>query len=100
MKVEVKVNRNALMELEYKAFELLQDLGSAIKEEAKINCPVDTGKLQTSIDIQSSTPEEIVIGSVSTTYGLFVELGTNKTRAQPYMRPSLDFVINKYNSGV
>lgn len=58
-----------------------------IERRAKYLCPVDTGKLERSIKI-----EDIVGGKSigpDTDYDVYVEYGTSKMAAQPYMRPAL-----------
>ena len=53
-------------------------------ESAKSLCPVDTGRLQPSINVQPA-------GNISadTEYAVFVEFGTSKMAAQPYLVPAL-----------
>lgn len=59
-----------------------------IEADGKINAPVDTGTLQNSIssDINGLTAE---IGP-STEYEGYVEYGTSKMAAQPYMGPAAE----------
>lgn len=59
---------------------------------AKRMCPVDTGRLRSSIvDEMGSDGEGLVarIGS-DVEYAAYVELGTSRMGAQPYLRPALD----------
>lgn len=60
----------------------------AIEATAKINAPVDTGTLESSIssDINGLTAE---IGP-DTDYEAYVEYGTSKMNAQPYMGPAFE----------
>jgi HK97 gp10 family phage protein len=64
-----------------------------IQNGAKKRCPVDTGTLRRSIHTEdgkiSSTRAEVVIGT-DVDYAPYVEYGTGRMRAQPYMRPALD----------
>ncbi len=54
---------------------------------ARSICPVDTGALQASIAVsQSGTNAQI---SANTDYAAYVEFGTSKMAAQPYLVPSL-----------
>jgi HK97 gp10 family phage protein len=66
--------------------------------QAKKDCPVDTGRLRSSIthgitDIKG----DVIIGQVGTNveYAEHVEFGTSKMQAQPYLRPAVDKALNK-----
>lgn len=61
-----------------------------IASDARARAPVETGFLRSSIHVESvSTGKEanIVVGA---DYGLFVEYGTYKMAAQPYLNPALE----------
>ena len=60
-----------------------------VETHSKILCPVDTGFLRNSIQVDEVTPVQAVIAP-HTDYAEFVEFGTERQRAQPYMRPALD----------
>lgn len=74
--------------------DIAKDLAKrAVKVEAtaKRLCPVDTGRLRSSITHQLATDARglhALIGS-NVEYAIFVELGTMANRAQPYLRPAL-----------
>lgn len=58
-----------------------------VADNARSVCPVDTGALRDSIAVtQSGTNAEI---SANTDYAAYVEFGTSKMAAQPYLVPSL-----------
>lgn len=58
-----------------------------VAEQARSVCPVDTGALRDSITVtQNGAAAEI---SANTDYAAFVEFGTSKMAAQPYLVPSL-----------
>jgi HK97 gp10 family phage protein len=62
-----------------------------VESTAKRLCPVRTGRLRASITHQISRDEQgllAVIGS-NVTYSKFVELGTWKLSARPFLRPAL-----------
>ncbi len=66
------------------------EAGARIVETySKILCPVDTGFLRNSIQVDSVTPIEATIAP-HTDYAEHVEFGTSRMAAQPYMRPALD----------
>lgn len=61
-----------------------------VEAAAKQNCPVDTGRLRSSISHELALDGGIV-GRVGTNvfYAPFVELGTSRMSAQPFLRPAL-----------
>lgn len=76
-----------------------------IRDTAKAKAPVDTGSLQASIRLQTyhATGSAIIKLGVSAggyvtnprtgrivNYARFVEYGTSRMRAQPYMRPAIE----------
>ena len=71
--------------------EIIEQAAVVIMGAAKEYCPVDTGRLQGSIQAQSlentSTGAIATIGP-NTDYESYVEFGTYKQVAQPYMRPA------------
>lgn len=64
----------------------LERIGLAAEGYAKDMCPVDTGNLRNSIT-HTSDGKAAYIGT-NVTYGKYVELGTVKMAAQPYLRPA------------
>lgn len=56
-------------------------------ESAKSLCPVDTGLRQSSINVQPAGNTAVI--SADTEYAVFVEFGTSKMAAQPYLVPAL-----------
>ena len=61
-----------------------------ILAEAIDNCPVDTGFLRTTAFMQV-TSDDVEIG-FNAEYASYVEFGTYKMAAQPYLRPAFDAV--------
>ena len=66
-----------------------------VQRQAKRLCPVDTGHLRGSILWQL-----IIVGGVlqaligsDVEYAIYVEMGTWKTQAQPFLRPALASVL-------
>jgi HK97 gp10 family phage protein len=69
--------------------------GKIVLEEAKRNCPVDTGALRESLkltkDKQTKKKATVKIDfDKSLKYGTHVELGTKNHSAQPFLRGSVD----------
>ena len=60
-----------------------------VEAYAKITAPIDTGALRNSIQVDEVTPVQAIIAP-HTDYAEYVEFGTSRMAAQPYMRPALD----------
>ncbi len=61
--------------------------------EAILRCPVDTGNLRSSLNF-SVSEDEAEIGT-PVEYAPYIEYGTSRMAAQPYLRPALDENIGK-----
>lgn len=59
-----------------------------IAEQAESNCPVDTGYLRSTVFVREAG-NDVEIG-FEAHYASYVEFGTYKMAAQPYLRPALD----------
>jgi len=90
--------------------QMLKDMGKAAEEvleqaadaggrlallEAKRRCPVRTGRLKESLHLQNGKKTEIkadvkIQPGKKEYYGTFVELGTKRMPARPFMRPAVD----------
>lgn len=77
--------------------EQLKEIAKDMEKDAKLNCPVDTGKLKNSIGSETST-----VGKRTTIklyakadHAKYVEYGTSKMPAQPFLAPA--FNKNKDN---
>jgi HK97 gp10 family phage protein len=73
---------------------LKEELGKAVTElvlvieaKAKEVCPVDTGKLRASITPVVQSWAEAYVGT-NTVYAPYVEFGTRKMAAQPFLEPA------------
>lgn len=69
-------------------------MGKKAKEYAKQIVPVRTGALRDSIDYRVENGGFILYTDKE--YGIYVELGTRKMAAQPYMRPAMENHVNEY----
>ena len=65
-------------------------LGKLIVAKAVELVPVDTGKLRDSIGYTFRHDTSTLQIHADMDYAIFVEMGTRRTRAQPYLRPALD----------
>lgn len=71
----------------------LQKATLAVESQARRDCPVDTGRLRSSITsrVEGSTG---IIGT-NVEYAAFVEHGTDKTGAQPFLFPAVEQIRAK-----
>lgn len=72
----------------------LRSAARVVEKSARQRVPVDTGRLKKAITqnvtVKSTTGEALVGYRREVFYGRFVELGTSKMAAQPFLRPALD----------
>lgn len=66
----------------------LEEIGLAAEGYAKRACPVDTGRLRNSITHAVEGSEDAVYVGTDVEYAPYVELGTRRTAAQPFLRPA------------
>jgi HK97 gp10 family phage protein len=67
----------------------LEESADIVKDNAKIECPVKTGKLQNSIEQYTDRQNlQAIIGS-DVFYAYFVEMGTRKMAPRAYLRRGL-----------
>lgn len=73
-----------------------------IENEAKARVPVRTGNLRRSINTQVEQRGNVVVATIgpSADYGVFIEFGTSRMGAQPYMRPALDLKRAEANEAI
>jgi HK97 gp10 family phage protein len=84
--------KRALGQLAVRTEQDLVTLGFRVQNGARARCPVDTGRLRASI-ISSGLRHDgggayVEVGT-NVFYGGFVEFGTRRNPAQPYLRPAL-----------
>lgn len=72
----------------------LEEVGLAAEGYAKRLAPVDTGRLRNSITHEVSG-DTVYIGS-NVEYAPYVEMGTTRTRAQPYLQPAVQNNTSAY----
>ena len=81
--------------LNLKLIKCLAESGQVVKDEAKSNCPVKTGKLRDSIEASVDTTElQAIVGS-DVKYALIIELGSRNQAPQPYLRQALSSKITE-----
>lgn len=92
----VEINGDALRELfESPSGEIARDLqrrALQVDRAAKQLCPVDTGRLRSSITNQLGADAEGLVAVVGTNveYAPYVELGTRNAPAQAFLLPALE----------
>lgn len=69
------------------------ECGLAIEAQAKALAPVDTGRLRDSITTQQFT--DYVLVGTNVEYAPYVEYGSSRSVAQPYLRPAVDIVSGR-----
>lgn len=88
--MDVKITDNsdkALEELQRKIEMALTAIGATAESHAKDYCPVDTGRLRNSIS-NTHDDDSAYIGS-NVEYAAYVELGTSRRKAKPYLKPAV-----------
>lgn len=94
--IEFVINGRALEELfestSGPTAKLLKQVGAKCVRGAKRLCPVDTGRLRSSITEELRHDGDGLVEVVGTDvhYAAYVELGTSRARAQPYLRPAAE----------
>jgi HK97 gp10 family phage protein len=91
--VKVKLQPNASKILSTYLHAFTWKSADNIKKEAKLNCPVDTGKLKRSIKVVKDG-NIYKIGS-QLSYALFVEVGTRYMTARAFLRNAFYSVVRK-----
>lgn len=72
----------------------LEALGLQAEGYAKLLSPFDTGRLRNSIT-HTRDDNAAYIGT-NVEYAAYVEMGTSKTKAQPYLRPAVEGHTDEY----
>ena len=66
--------------------------GTRLQQWTKLRAPVDTGTLFRSIDLQIKDGGLSAVVQPHTEYAAYVEFGTRKMAAQPYVKPAFNTV--------
>ena len=99
MGVDIQFTDNTdkvLEELQRKMEMALTAIGAAAESHAKDYCPVDTGRLRNSIS-NTHDKDTAYIGS-NVEYAAYVELGTSRRKAKPYLKPAVTQHTAEYKS--
>lgn len=95
--VRVDNTREAAKEIKAAIARSLEKIGLTAEGYAKLECPVDTGRLRNSITHQVEGENAVYIGT-NVEYAPYVELGTVHQAAQPYLRPAAQEHSDTYRS--
>lgn len=74
----------------------LEAIGITAEGYAKLLCPVDTGRLRNSITHDVRKSEKAVYIGTNVEYAPYVEMGTSRTRPQPYLQPAIQNNKDEY----
>lgn len=66
----------------------LEKIGLLAENYAEKKCPVDTDHLRASITHEVDTADNAVYIGTNVEYAPYVELGTSRQKAQPFLRPA------------
>lgn len=66
----------------------LEKIGFLAENYAAKKCPVDTGNLRASITHEVDAADDAVYIGTNVEYAPYVELGTSRQKAQPFLRPA------------
>lgn len=99
MEVVIKDNSQKFLDaLPEQIEQALIAIGLTAESYAKADCPVDTGRLRNSITNAVRTDEKAVYIGTNVEYAAFVELGTSRMKARPYLKPAATEHTAEYKS--
>ena len=99
MQLDVKItsNRAAVEEASTEAIaRALEAIGLQAEGYAKMLCPVDTGILRKRLTHEVDTSAQAVQIGTNVEYGKYVEYGTSRMAAQPYLQPAVYDNLDEY----
>lgn len=79
-----------IQEMDIAISRALEAIGIECETRAKKLCPVDTGRLRNSITHTIDSDNEYAVIGTNVEYGPYVELGTSKQKAQPFLVPAAE----------
>ena len=68
----------------------LTAVGHFVVGSAKMNTPIDTGNLRDSLDFRVGGAKKSVAIGTNVEYAQFIEKGTSKSTAQPFITPAVE----------
>lgn len=82
-------SQEVIRAIEESAKNALKEIGLYVEGQAKLLTPVDTGNLRGSISHKIASEKEVHIGT-DVEYAVYVEKGTSRQKAQPYLTPAVE----------
>lgn len=76
----------------------LEAVGMQAADNVADLAPVDTGRLKASITHQVDVNEQCVYIGTNVEYAAYVEMGTSKMKAQPYLQPGIMNNVDEYKA--
>ena len=101
MAIDVKITDNSdkfLDALSEQLEQALTAIGLTAESYAKKDCPVDTGRLRNSITHEVRMDENATYIGSNVEYAAFVEMGTTRMKARPYLRPAATNHTEEYKN--
>jgi HK97 gp10 family phage protein len=85
-------NRNLAVQLEAAIEEAMEETGAAMVRRAREVVPVRTGRLRDSIHaaVEGGSGHRTLVLAADAPYADFIERGTSRHPAKPYIRPAVD----------
>lgn len=97
--VKITSNRDLIEQATDEAIaRALEAIGFQAEGYAKMLCPVDTGRLRNSITHTYDASERKAYIGTNVEYAPYVEFGTSKTYAQPFIEPAVVNNADEYKS--
>jgi HK97 gp10 family phage protein len=95
--IVIKMNRvpEVMAGLRAAAIQAVQQTAAQVQTDAKSFCPVRTGALRESIRTEMDGDLTAAVGS-DLNYSVFVELGTRRMTAQPYLTPAVEVARGQF----
>lgn len=97
MAIQFRITDNSdqvIQELDRGVPAAMEKVGLVAEGYAKRECPVDTGNLRNSI--AHAVQGKVAYIGTNVEYGPYVEMGTSRTRAQPFLRPAAQNYTEQY----
>ena len=99
--IVIKINdksKDVLSKLDSIVIPMLEECGLVCEGYAKQVVRVDTGNLRNSITHTVSEEERKVYTGTNVEYAAYVEKGTSRSRAYPYLEPAMADHVPEYES--
>lgn len=87
MAMRFNLDASGFKKIEAEVTDVLESTAKAVAKDARANAPVDTGRLRGSITTEMDGDTAIVRATAP--YAVYVELGTSRAAAQPFLKPAL-----------